>query len=260
MKAGKLPHLRHIVRLGTEKTPGMLNFDDVATAGGNAERMQARRARAEAAVRRRRSTSSSPRARPGIPKGATLSHHNILNNGYFVGEGLKLTPDDRLCIPVPLYHCFGMVMGNLGCLTHGATMVYPAEAFDPLATLQAVAEERCTALYGVPTMFIAQLDHPEFAKFDLRSLRTGIMAGSPCPIEVMKQVQSQMNMREVTIAYGMTETSPVSTQMRHRRSGRAARLDGRPGAAASSRSRSSMPRARPCRAARPASSAPAATR
>ena len=139
-------------------------------------------------------------------------HHNILNNGYFVAEGLKLTPADRLCIPVPLYHCFGMVMGNLGCLTHGATMIYPAEAFDPLATLQAVAEERCTALYGVPTMFIAQLDHPEFAKFDLRSLRTGIMAGSPCPIEVMKKVQSQMNMGEVTIAYGMTETSPVSTQ------------------------------------------------
>jgi fatty-acyl-CoA synthase len=160
---------------------------------------------------------------------------------------------------VPLYHCFGMVMGNLGCLTHGSTMVYPAEAFDPLATLQAVSEERCTALYGVPTMFIAQLDHPEFDRFDLASLRTGIMAGSPCPIEVMKRVQSRMNMREVTIAYGMTETSPVSTQsaVTIRWS---ARLHGWAGAARTSRSRSSTPRARRRRAARRASSAPAAIR
>ena len=211
VKAGKLPHLRHVVRLGAEKTPGMLNFDDVATAGGNAEKMKLAELGAKLqfddAVNIQFTSGTT-----GHPKGATLSHHNILNNGYFVGEGLKLTPADRLCIPVPLYHCFGMVMGNLGCLTHGSTMVYPAEAFDPLATLQAVAEERCTALYGVPTMFIAQLDHPEFARFDLESLRTGIMAGSPCPIEVMKKVQSQMNMSEVTIAYGMTETSPVSTQ------------------------------------------------
>jgi fatty-acyl-CoA synthase len=211
VKANKLPHLKHIVRLGADKTPGMLNFDDVATAGGNAERMKLAdlgpKLQFDDAINIQFTSGTT-----GHPKGATLSHHNILNNGYFVAEGLRLTPDDRLCIPVPLYHCFGMVMGNLGCLTHGATMVYPAEAFDPLATLQAVAEERCTALYGVPTMFIAQLDHPEFAKFDLRSLRTGIMAGSPCPIEVMKKVQSQMNMGEVTIAYGMTETSPVSTQ------------------------------------------------
>jgi fatty-acyl-CoA synthase len=211
VKAGKLPHLKHIVRLGAEKTPGMLNFDDVATAGGNAERMKLAdlgpKLQFDDAINIQFTSGTT-----GHPKGATLSHHNILNNGYFVAEGLKLTPDDRLCIPVPLYHCFGMVMGNLGCLTHGATMVYPAEAFDPLATLQAVAEERCTALFGVPTMFIAQLDHPEFARFDLTSLRTGIMAGSPCPIEVMKKVQSQMNMGEVTIAYGMTETSPVSTQ------------------------------------------------
>jgi len=211
VKAKKLPHLEHIVRLGAEKTPGMLNFDDVATAGGNAERMKladlGAKLQFDDAINIQFTSGTT-----GHPKGATLSHHNILNNGYFVAEGLKLTPADRLCIPVPLYHCFGMVMGNLGCLTHGATMVYPAEAFDPLATLQAVAEERCTALYGVPTMFIAQLDHPEFAKFDLKSLRTGIMAGSPCPIEVMKKVQSQMNMSEVTIAYGMTETSPVSTQ------------------------------------------------
>ncbi|TAJ90580.1 AMP-binding protein [Reyranella sp.] len=211
VKDKKLPHLKHIVRLGTEKTPGMLNFDDVAKAGGNVEKARiadlAPKLQFDDAINIQFTSGTT-----GYPKGATLSHHNILNNGYFVGEGLKLTPEDRLCIPVPLYHCFGMVMGNLGCLTHGSTMVYPAEAFDPLATLQAVSEERCTALYGVPTMFIAQLDHPEFAKFDLKSLRTGIMAGSPCPIEVMKRVQSQMNMNEVTIAYGMTETSPVSTQ------------------------------------------------
>jgi fatty-acyl-CoA synthase len=211
VKDRKLPHLKHIVRLGTEKTPGMLNFDDVAKAGANKEQAYladlAPKLQFDDAINIQFTSGTT-----GFPKGATLSHHNILNNGYFVGEGLKLTPDDRLCIPVPLYHCFGMVMGNLGCLTHGSTMVYPAEAFDPLATLKAVSEERCTTLYGVPTMFIAQLDHPEFSKFDLKSLRTGIMAGSPCPIEVMKRVQSQMHMHEVTIAYGMTETSPVSTQ------------------------------------------------
>ena len=211
VKAGKLPHLKHVIRLGAEKTPGMLNFDDVAQGGGNREKAAladlAPKLQFDDAINIQFTSGTT-----GFPKGATLSHHNILNNGFFVAEGLKLTPADRLCIPVPLYHCFGMVMGNLGCLTHGSTMVYPSEAFDPLATLQVVAEERCTTLYGVPTMFIAQLDHPEFSKFDLKSLRTGIMAGSPCPIEVMKRVQSQMNMHEVTIAYGMTETSPVSTQ------------------------------------------------
>ncbi|MCP3098109.1 AMP-binding protein [Myxococcus sp. K15C18031901] len=148
----------------------------------------------------------------GFPKGATLSHHNVLNNGYFIGEALRYGPDDRVCIPVPFYHCFGMVIGNLACTSHGATMVIPGEAFDPLAVLQTVQAERCTSLYGVPTMFIAELDHPRFGEFDLTSLRTGVMAGSPCPVEVMKQVQSRMNMREVTICYGMTETSPVSTQ------------------------------------------------
>ncbi|TKD03493.1 AMP-binding protein [Polyangium fumosum] len=148
----------------------------------------------------------------GFPKGATLSHHNVLNNGFFVGEALGYGPDDRVCIPVPFYHCFGMVMGNLACTSHGSTMVIPGEAFDPLAVLEAVEAEKCTSLYGVPTMFIAELDHPRFKEFDLRSLRTGIMAGSPCPVEVMRRVVSQMHMREVTICYGMTETSPVSTQ------------------------------------------------
>jgi fatty-acyl-CoA synthase len=148
----------------------------------------------------------------GFPKGATLTHRNILNNGYFVGEGCRYTEEDRVCIPVPFYHCFGMVMGNLGATTHGAAMVIPAPAFDPEATLKACARERCTSLYGVPTMFIAQLDHPRFADYDLTSLRTGIMAGSPCPVEVMKRVMELMHMSEVGIAYGMTETSPVSTQ------------------------------------------------
>jgi fatty-acyl-CoA synthase len=148
----------------------------------------------------------------GFPKGATLSHHNILNNGFFVGEALRLKAGSRLCIPVPLYHCFGMVMGNLGCITRGATMVLPSEGFEPLAVLEAVSEERCEALYGVPTMFIAVLAHPAFDSFDLTCLRTGIMAGSPCPVEVMRQVIDRMHMPEVTIAYGMTETSPISFQ------------------------------------------------
>ena len=150
----------------------------------------------------------------GAPKGATLTHTNILNNGYFTTELQGFSEQDRLCIPVPFYHCFGMVMGNLGCTSHGATMVIPAPSFDPAATLAAVEEERCTALYGVPTMFIAQLDDPSFADRDLSSLRTGCMAGSPCPVEVMKQVIDRMHMEDVTIAYGMTETSPVSTQTR----------------------------------------------
>jgi fatty-acyl-CoA synthase len=148
----------------------------------------------------------------GFPKGAVLSHHNILNNGFFIGEGCGYTEQDRVCIPVPFYHCFGMVLGNLACTTHGACMVVPAPAFDPVATLAAVQSERCTSLYGVPTMFIAELEHERFEEFDLSSLRTGIMAGSPCPIETMRRVVSEMHMEEVTICYGMTETSPVSTQ------------------------------------------------
>jgi fatty-acyl-CoA synthase len=148
----------------------------------------------------------------GFPKGATLSHHGILNNGLFIGERLGYTERDRVCIPVPFYHCFGMVLGNLACTTRGACMVVPAESFEPLATMRTVQEERCTSLYGVPTMFIAELEHPDFPTFDFSSLRTGVMAGSPCPVEVMKRVQTEMNMPEVTICYGMTETSPVSTQ------------------------------------------------
>jgi fatty-acyl-CoA synthase len=148
----------------------------------------------------------------GFPKGATLTHHNILNNGFFIGETLKYTEQDRVCIPVPFYHCFGMVLGNLACTTHGATMVIPAEAYDPVLTMQTVEKERCTSLYGVPTMFIGELDHPRFKEFDFSSLRTGIMAGSPCPVEVMKKVRTVMHIPEMTIAYGMTETSPVSTQ------------------------------------------------
>jgi fatty-acyl-CoA synthase len=150
----------------------------------------------------------------GFPKGATLTHHNILNNGYFVAGLLGYSESDRVCIPVPLYHCFGMVMGNLGATNHGACIVYPAETFEPEATLRACAQERCTSLYGVPTMFIAQLEHPEFRSYELGSLRTGIMAGSPCPIEVMKRVSSDMGIKEMAIAFGMTETSPVTTQVR----------------------------------------------
>ncbi len=148
----------------------------------------------------------------GFPKGATLSHHNILNNGFFIGETLRYSEQDRVCIPVPFYHCFGMVLGNLACTTHGATMVIPGEAYEPVAVMETVQKERCTSLYGVPTMFIGELDHPRFKEFDFSSLRTGIMAGSPCPVEVMKKVQTIMHIPEMTIAYGMTETSPASTQ------------------------------------------------
>jgi fatty-acyl-CoA synthase len=207
----RLPNLRDVVVLGQEQHAGAFRFVDLMARGDETHRR--RISELSAALQfdepiNIQFTSGTT----GSPKGATLSHHNILNNGFFVGEAMQLTEEDRLCIPVPLYHCFGMVLGNLAALTHGACMVFPSEGFDPLATLQAVAEERCTALHGVPTMFIAQLDHPEFARFDTSSLRTGIMAGSPCPVEVMKRAVSQMHLSEITIAYGMTETSPVSFQ------------------------------------------------
>ncbi|WP_174875827.1 AMP-binding protein [Vogesella oryzae] len=211
MQAAKLPSLRWVIRLGSEATAGMLNFDSLLAAPTDAERQ----ALAEVGLTLQFDDAINIQftsGTTGSPKGATLTHHNILNNGFFVGEAMRLTEHDRLCIPVPLYHCFGMVLGVLACLTHGAAMVFPSEAFEPLAVLQTVAEEKCTALHGVPTMFIAVLDHPRFAEFDLSTLRTGIMAGSPCPIEVMKRVVAQMHMAEVTIAYGMTETSPVSFQ------------------------------------------------
>ena len=211
LKAEKLPHLETVVRLGTETTAGMYNFDDVPGLAGAAERdrlyVLGGRLQFDDPINIQFTSGTT-----GFPKGATLSHHNILNNGYFNGVTLGLSERDRVCIPVPLYHCFGMVMGNLMSAAFGATMVYPSDAFDPLEVLRTVEAERCTVLYGVPTMFIAELDHPEFARFDLSSLRTGTMAGSPCPIEVMRRVIGELHMEEVTIAYGMTETSPVSFQ------------------------------------------------
>ena len=205
----RLPHLRFIAALGETAHAGFVSFNALANCAVDTARLAAVAAELKStdAVNIQFTSGTT-----GFPKGATLTHRNILNNGRFVGEAIGLTPADRICIPVPLYHCFGMVMGNLAAVTHGATMVYPAESFEPLAVLQTVASERCTALYGVPTMFIALLNHPQFAEFDLASLRTGIMAGSPCPIATMKEVIARMHMHEVTIAYGMTETSPVSFQ------------------------------------------------
>ncbi|MET4068170.1 fatty-acyl-CoA synthase [Bradyrhizobium sp. S3.2.6] len=210
LKSARLPELRHVISIAG-KHDGCLAFDWISERG---QQIGNRRLDAVAAAVQMddavniQFTSGTT----GLPKGATLSHHNLINNAFFVGEATGIEPGSRVCIPVPLYHCFGMVMGNLGCVTHAATMVYPSESFDPLKTLETVAAERCDVLYGVPTMFIAQLNHPEFSRFDLSSLRLGIMAGAPCPIEVMKEVASTMHMSEITIAYGMTETSPVSFQ------------------------------------------------
>ncbi len=211
----ELPDLRMVVFIGDDPIEGMIEdamrFDDVYDAAKNVapDRLAERLARTQfdEAINIQYTSGTT-----GFPKGATLTHHNILNNGFFIGEGCRYTEADRVCVPVPFYHCFGMVLGNLAIVTHGATLVIPNYSFDPKLTMEAVVAERCTSLYGVPTMFIAQLDLPEIGTYDCGTLRTGIMAGSPCPVEIMKRVQSEMHMPEVTICYGMTETSPVSTQ------------------------------------------------
>ncbi|MDR5733186.1 AMP-binding protein [Caballeronia sp. LZ025] len=212
LHAARLPELRAVIRMGDAVTPGMLNFNDVMAKGraavdtANLDALEAKLAPDDAINIQFTSGTT------GNPKGATLTHRNIVNNARYIAMAMRLTEEDSLCIPVPLYHCFGMVLAVLACVSTGAAMIFPGEAFDPAATLAAVHEERCTALHGVPTMFIAELDHPDFAKYDLSRLRTGIMAGSPCPIETMKRVVSTMHLAEITIAYGMTETSPVSFQ------------------------------------------------
>ena len=208
LRAARLPTLQWVVRMGEEDTAGMLRYAELLSRPDTGALDAAGSALGPQDPINIQFTSGTT----GNPKGATLTHHNVVNNGRFVAMAMRLTDRDSLCIPVPLYHCFGMVLSVLACVSVGARMIFPGEAFDPLATMQAVHEERCTALHGVPTMFIAQLDHPEFARFDFTSLRTGIMAGAPCPIEVMKRVIKDMHMAEVTIAYGMTETSPVSFQ------------------------------------------------
>ncbi len=208
--AGRLPTLKHVIVIGAD-APGWRRFETVqegATPAG-LDRLRALQPRLQFDDAMNIQFTSGT---TGTPKGATLSHHNVLNNGFFIGERMRLGPADRLCIPVPLYHCFGMVLGNLACLAHGAAMIYPSEGFEPRAVLETVEAERCTGLHGVPTMFIAELDHPEFGRFDLSSLRTGIMAGSPCPAEIMRRAITEMHLAEITIAYGMTETSPVSFQ------------------------------------------------
>ena len=209
LRARKLPHLTTVVRMGDAASPGVFNFAEVSALGGTEERARlaglSRLLGPDDAVNIQFTSGTT-----GTPKGATLTHCNILNNGYEAGRGMALSPDDRLCIPVPLYHCFGMVLGVLAAVTHGATIVFPGPVFDPLETLQAVEGEKCTALHGVPTMFVTELDHPDFAAFDLTTLRTGIIAGAPCPEELMKRIIGEMHMENVLICYGQTELSPVN--------------------------------------------------
>lgn len=209
LNAAKLPNLEVVIQTGSDDVAGMLRFEPLLQALSD-EDTSTLNAMSAALDNNEAINIQFTSGTTGNPKGATLSHRNILNNGREVGRGMKLSENDKLCIPVPLYHCFGMVMGNLACITHGTAAIYPNDAFEPLATLQVVQDEKCTALHGVPTMFIAELEHPQFADFDLSSLRTGIMAGSPCPTEIMKRVLSEMHMSEVLIAYGQTETSPVN--------------------------------------------------
>ncbi|MFJ4291755.1 AMP-binding protein [Cupriavidus sp. NPDC089707] len=215
LQAARLPSLRWVIRMGEGETPGMIRYDDVVARGAGVARGVGRESLDAISAQLDRNDPINVQftsGTTGAPKGATLTHRNIVNNARFIAMAMRFTEQDKLCIPVPFYHCFGMVLAVLACVSTGAAMVFPGEAFEPEATMQAVSEERCTALHGVPTMFIAQLDHPRFGDYDFSSLRTGIMAGSPCPIETMKRVVSQMHMSEVTIAYGMTETSPVSFQ------------------------------------------------
>lgn len=211
LTSARLPALKHVITIGDELHAGCIPFSDVSAKADSAAKEWLESV-ATAVDPHGPVNIQFTSGTTGLPKGATLSHHNLLNNGFFVGEATGIESGSRVCIPVPLYHCFGMVMGNLGCLTHAATMVYPGESFDPAATLGAIAAEKCDVLYGVPTMFIAQLNLPGFEHYDVSSLRRGIMAGAPCPVEVMKEVISKMHMSEITIAYGMTETSPVSFQ------------------------------------------------
>ena len=211
LNSAKLPALRHVITIGSDTHTGCTPFDVVSSLA-DAKSLQLLEETSAALDPRSAVNIQFTSGTTGLPKGATLSHYNLINNGFFVGEAIGIRPGSRVCIPVPLYHCFGMVMGNLGCLTHSAAMVYPGESFDPEGTLAVIAAEKCDVLYGVPTMFIAQLNLPGFDRYDVSSLRGGTMAGAPCPVEVMKEVMSKMHISDITIAYGMTETSPVSFQ------------------------------------------------